>query len=184
MRDDELVADLVSATRTALRLVIAQAPSIDGPQLDVCDIELSRHLARIMIAGGADRQALRWTSEVLELTAAVMIHHRSRLPAEVRAAWSEVGLLYRTAGLAFAEAIGRVPGSERRLGRSVLDVTQAACAELGRHADHPSVRDLLHALDTVESGLEHLAGSSPYPGDAVVRVGAGLRLGDDAIREP
>lgn len=180
VHDQDLLTTVVGAARAALPLVLEQPASADCPAVDIGDIEAPRMLVQILVDSGTTRRSLEWTAEVLEVTSKVMTHHRRAVPIEGRQAWGEVNLLFRTCALAFAEAVGRIPGTETRLGVDLLDVTRVACRELGRAVDHGSVALAIASLDTVLVYMPRVGElGTPYASDEVERVATGLRPVED-----
>ncbi|MEM9518097.1 MAG: hypothetical protein AAGA37_02150 [Actinomycetota bacterium] len=175
MQDQELIATVAGAAEAVLPLIIDADRSATGTELDPLDVEMCRVLVRALVDSGASPHALHWTAEVLELTSSVMTHHRNAIPSPSRQAWNQVTLLFRTAGIAFAENVGRVPGTARDLDVDILHVTSAACRSMSAHVDYAALRSLIASAGVVLAELHRLDGVAPFPSTEVARVVEGLR---------
>lgn len=179
MHDRELLSIVVDSARLTLPRITEDPEPSDSPHLDVCDVEVSRVLVHALVDGGTGQSSLAWTAEILELTAKVMTHHRADLPLGLRQHWSSVSLLVRTAGLAFAEAVGRVPGTASEFETDVLDVTRSACGSLARVVSHDAIAEMVTSLEAVVAYLPELPEERPFASPDVERVVAGLRSMDE-----
>ena len=82
---------------------------------------------------------------------------------------------FRSAGLAFAEAVGRIPGTAITVEVDVLDVTRSACLALSSELDHAGVGTLIASLDQASGHLHRTDGLAPFPSEDVERVAVALR---------
>ncbi|MEM9518470.1 MAG: hypothetical protein AAGA37_04060 [Actinomycetota bacterium] len=170
MADEELIEALVSAAREALPMILDATEPNPKQWFTTTDIEVARTLVASLIDHGFDQRSLMWTAELLELTANVMVHHRHVVSPATRSAWAQVTLLFRTAGLAFAEAVGRVPGTAAVLRIDEIDVTRAACESLASVVDYGSVREMLSSLEEVAIELPNVATQPSFSSDVAELV--------------
>ena len=177
MYDRELIEQVVGAARMTLPFIVESTSPTPVSGLSPIDVDAHRRLVAILVDSGTDAHALAWTAQTVELTAKVMAHHRNAIGAEHRRAWAEISMLLRTAGIAFAEAVGRVPGSAATVEVDALEVTRRACAELAPTLDREAVVAMIAAADVVLGRLDALDGREPFPSPAVERVAVGLRSG-------